>query len=196
MSKKLVLASATVPAVATDSTATPAAVESPIQPVDSTPAAAESQTIEPINQSAPVDSPPVAPLSGPEVIPVKRGRGRPPGGSKPRQLNPRVPGTVDPAAGPDRYREAATGAVLFTEGVAVGLISDEWKFRDESEKNMLIDATEKYFRSANIPDIPPGFMLIAVMGMYALPRLQMPKTQQKISGIKAKFRPAQNADNP
>lgn len=173
MSKSPVINSA-VPAAVSGDAGIVVPASPPLGLTTVTPEAPQSQI--------PINSPPI-PIEEPPAVVRKRGR---PAGST-RTINPPLPGAKSPLMVADKFRPAAESTVLMMEAAAVGLISDEWKFRDDAEKNMLIDATEKYFRSANIPDIPPGLMLIAMFALYAAPRLSMPQTQQKISRIKGKF---------
>lgn len=172
--------------------AVPAAASAGVS-VSDTPAPIGSVNIPPDDTKAqPVvsDAPAVAPY-GYKVDGTPRGKpgAKTGGGSGIR--NPTIPGkTAAPVTpGVDKFRSSAESTVLTVEGLCAGLISDEWKFRDKGEKDMMIDATEKYFRAQNIPDIPPGVMLIIVIGMYAGPRFAMPKTREKFAQLRAKIKP-------
>jgi len=57
--------------------------------------------------------------------------------------------------------------------------SEEWE-PNNSERSQIENATVKYCESQNIADIPPGIALVLCVGMYALPRLAMPNTREKL----------------
>lgn len=85
--------------------------------------------------------------------------------------------------------------MTFTFGMAIG--GDEWKpIKDESlgvdEAAFMTLAYTEYFKSIGVKDIPPGWLLVLALGSYALPRLTMPKTQNRfgklVSWIKHKLR--------
>jgi hypothetical protein len=110
-------------------------------------------------------------------------------GAKPRHTrNPDPPG-VTPGQVADqsqRFEAAARMIVDTVEGGAVSILGDEWKMRTE-EKPAITGATAAYLRYKNFPDIPPGWLLLAVVCAYALPRVGLPGTQERIKQIRGQF---------
>lgn len=74
--------------------------------------------------------------------------------------------------------------------------SDEWEPKPDEKQN-LTSAFQNYFMVRGSPDIPPEVLVIATVGAYAVPRLQMPRTSDKIARVKEalilRFRAAQAA---
>jgi hypothetical protein len=67
---------------------------------------------------------------------------------------------------------------------AITLFGDEWKPEHDGERDMLVDATARYFEASGVTDIPPGVALAMVVAAYALPRATKPKTLTKLQKIK------------
>lgn len=87
-------------------------------------------------------------------------------------------------------RRGGTGAANLLLMVGVGLGGDEWQPRKDDkigldEKAMLESAFGDYFVANEYADLPPGWALTAAIGMYALPRFGMPKTQTRLQRVKS-----------
>jgi len=116
-------------------------------------------------------------------------RGRPGKGDpryKPRALNPPAE-VITPAVFQSKvdYRGTAVLTVHSVTGLAETVFGPEWH-PTENEDTALCDATEAYFRAKNIPDIPPGWMLLFVTLGYVTPRLNSENTARKLSTWKMK----------
>lgn len=86
-------------------------------------------------------------------------------------------------------RKGGAGAAALLVMVGVGLGGDEWVPRKDEkigldEKAMLEGAFGDYFVAQGYSDLPPGWALVAAVGMYALPRFGMPKTQTRLQKLK------------
>lgn len=73
--------------------------------------------------------------------------------------------------------------------IGVSTFGDEWKPRPKAEAGyneaeMLQEATEEYFRASGTINLPPWAGLMCAYGMYAIPRLQQPKTLSKLEKLK------------
>jgi hypothetical protein len=80
---------------------------------------------------------------------------------------------------PTDYKGMAQICVTVTTSGLVQVFGQEWLPSSE-ENTALTDATAAYLKSINMTDIPPGWMLLLVVSMYALPRVTAP-------GFAAKF---------
>jgi hypothetical protein len=117
----------------------------------------------------------------------KRPRGRPPG-SKTRKINPEPPPEITggPRGGPVDY-QAIGGAICDTiVGVCAGVIGPVWNYAGPEERRNLVSATANYMRAKNMPDIPPGWLLVIAISAFALPRLNHPQTINAIAKVKSK----------
>lgn len=99
-----------------------------------------------------------------------------------------VAGSVGQAENSKVASSRATGkmaANLFLM-LSCGLGGAEWMPRTVpmDEKAMLEEGFADYFQSKEWEDMPPGIALVACLGMYALPRFAMPKTQERAKGFK------------
>lgn len=99
-----------------------------------------------------------------------------PARAKPGQPAP-VVGDVPP---PVNYRAVAGAAVGAALGIAVISLGDEWRPRDKAEHGGLVDAAAAYLEAQQIQDIPPGWLLLAVVASYAAPRLTAPTTKTRL----------------
>lgn len=95
------------------------------------------------------------------------------------------------------YDKMAMMLVRMTTGLAANVIGPEWRpqvFVDPeskaevNEESMLVEATASYLRAKQAPDLPPGYMLLAVVAMYAAPRFTQPSTRQKVSWLWQKIK--------
>lgn len=156
------------------------------------PAPVAEPTIAP--QPAIVETPPVTPppIEGinQDGSPKKR-RGRPPGRRNNPELGGHEPGAahISPQQGdPDAiYKGTATMFVGLGIGIAVGVFGDEWKPTSEQEQAGLEIATAAYLKSKGIADISPGWMLLGAIAAYSMPRIQQPKTKEKIDKVLIKL---------
>ncbi len=139
-------------------------------------------------QLANADSPdphPVAPNEGERPT---RGRPKGSGNKTPRRLNPEFPTPATSKtilATLESCRASASAIVDTTTGICASMISVEWRTSID-EREQLIDATTRYMHAKNIPDIPPGALLLLAIGAYIIPRLSMPDTQRLIGELKGK----------
>ncbi len=82
----------------------------------------------------------------------------------------------------------AAASLLLMAGVGLG--GEEWQPRLDDklgidERGMLEMAFGDYFVATGKTDIPPGWALVAAVGMYALPRFAMPKTRSRLAVVKS-----------
>lgn len=86
-------------------------------------------------------------------------------------------------------RAGGTTAANLLIMLSVGIGGAEWLPRAPptipyDEKAALEGAFADYFQAKGWEDLPPGWALVAGLGMYALPRLAMPKTAERAKGFK------------
>jgi hypothetical protein len=86
-------------------------------------------------------------------------------------------------------RTSGSGAanLLLAFGMMIG--GEEWQPRIDTkqginEKAMLEQAFGDYFVATGKQDLPPGWALVACIGMYIAPRFTMPKTQSRFIRLK------------
>lgn len=96
-------------------------------------------------------------------------------------------GTVD--AKVVNARAGGTTAANLLIMLSVGIGGNEWLPRQPpvipyDEKAALESAFADYFEAKGWEDLPPGWALVAGLGMYALPRFTMPVTQKRASGFR------------
>ncbi len=122
--------------------------------------------------------PPETPAAGTDNPGAKR-IGRPPGS----KTKPKSPSTIAEVETVKPVDFRAMGNLVFdlsTNALAMGL-GPEWKPQSEQERELVADSLAKYFESQQLKDIPPGMMLLLVCGVYALPRVNQPKTKEKLA---------------
>ena len=82
----------------------------------------------------------------------------------------------------DTVNYHAMSEMLFD--MSTGLLSKtfgpEWQPSNEEERGHVVSAIELYARTKQLPDLPPGYMLCFVIGMYSLPRLAATPTKSKL----------------
>lgn len=141
-----------------------------------------------------------------EAAPAPRKRrGRPPGsGTRPPGTIPGQPpqhingdllgGPQSPTTAPTPDRYAQTGAILTDAfiGACVAVFGNEWLPKDNDERNNLASAATSYCRAKQLPDLPPGFVLLGAVAMYALPRLNLPATKSKLQTLTGRLRGGKN----
>jgi hypothetical protein len=128
-------------------------------------------------------------------------RGRKPGGAasaapgQKKKLH--IPGGAGVEMPPQMSQEmiarrggANAASLLVMLGMGIG--GEEWAPRKDDkigmdEKAMLDCAFGDYFVANNMGDIPPGWALVAAVGMYSLPRFTMPKTRTRLQKVKGWF---------
>jgi len=76
--------------------------------------------------------------------------------------------------------------LIFLAGIAVG--GEEFAPRVDpstgtDEKLLMTKACSDFLAAKNLDDIPPGWLLLATIGMYAAPRMAMPKTQTRLQRL-------------
>lgn len=133
---------------------------------------------------------------------AKKGRGRPKGSKNPNATARSYLGGV---ADPGQYHNAAIDAerlaaatfiagAVEVSGVALGGIAAGM---NPLEKTGMIAVWDKYLKSKNVNDIPPGMALCLVMSQYYGRVLTTPEAKPKVAGffgrIKKKFKGWKNA---
>lgn len=106
---------------------------------------------------------------------------------------PMLPPSNPPPPMPPPVDYGAMGAVLvdLVTQTAANILGPEWlprsiddgKGNKVEERTVLIGATAAYLKSRQMPDIPPGWVLVAVVAAYATPRFTQPTTRQRIGGV-------------
>lgn len=87
-------------------------------------------------------------------------------------------------------RAGGRGAANLLLMLCVGLGGEEWQPREDkstgmNEKVMLEEGFGDYFVAKDMQDLPPGLALVAMFGMYALPRFRMPQTRTRMQKFRA-----------
>lgn len=105
-----------------------------------------------------------------------------------------IPGqSGDSTGAPDakvvNARAGGTTAANLLIMLSVGIGGAEWLPRQPpvipyDEKAALESAFADYFEAKGWEDLPPGWALVAGLGMYAMPRLSMPVTQNRAKGFR------------
>lgn len=100
--------------------------------------------------------------------------------------------TAPTAAGPTKEqlaRQSGVGAanLFFVAGIILG--GEEWQPQADpkiglDEKLMMEGAFGDYFVATGKTDLPPGWALVAAVGMFAARRFTMPKTQSRFTKLK------------
>lgn len=96
-----------------------------------------------------------------------------------------TPGAI-PGAPVADYKATALFIVTMATGTAAGIIGPEWNPDSEAEKEGLVNAVAAYLETTGAPDIPPGMMLLIVVGVYSAKRINQPATQTFIQKVKLK----------
>ena len=102
-----------------------------------------------------------------------------------------APGPGAPFSVPPRPVEtppvdyAALSMMVFgtTTSIACAFFGPEWQPRSKEEADMMLKGWENYLRAKNVPDLPPGIMLLALYLVYSGPRLREPNTMNKLKMI-------------
>lgn len=112
----------------------------------------------------------------------KRKRGRPPGvKNKPKaDFSDVLQATEQPSA-PVDYKSLAESTFDLTTHVLAGTLGEEWRPRNEQERQGVCVALEAYMRTKQMRDIPPGVMLTLVVVAYSTPRFTQPSTKMKLA---------------
>ena len=116
-----------------------------------------------------VGKPDFSSLPKPETVTVQGAQ------SEPEPVPVAVVPTVDP------FRQNAEVAFDTSAGLLTMFFGPEWQPRSKDEREQVVCACEKFFRTKNMPDIPPGWALVIVAGCYAAPRFQAPPTKAKLA---------------
>lgn len=97
---------------------------------------------------------------------------------------------------------AARHCVSLLIAVGMNLFGNEWtpvKEGTVDERAALETAFADYFSASGLIDVPPSIALCMAVGAYALPRLALPGTRERIGSIVGRFRrrrTPQEADFP
>ncbi len=86
---------------------------------------------------------------------------------------------------PDRYHETAEmmfdiPIMALSKGFGPEWMPQPGQQGMKGERDNMVDAIEKYLRTKEIPDIPPGVMLCLMVALYSAPRLKAPSTSNKL----------------
>lgn len=144
---------------------------------------------------------PAPPSGGPsEPAPKRRGRPPlPPGERKQRSrtpprfvVNPDHPGGMQDtravvSVDRDKQYIEASKMLVGTVLSALAMLGDHWRAKSE-EETFLSDATYKYMKAKQLPDLPPGWVLLGAVCIYALPRLMHPETERQIAKLMGRNR--------
>jgi len=68
-------------------------------------------------------------------------------------------------------------------GITTSVGGAHWSPSDDERKN-IEQCTSKYLEAQDIKDVPPGWALVLVVGMYSLPRIFHPETKKQVKKIK------------
>jgi hypothetical protein len=93
-------------------------------------------------------------------------------------------------AAPDndqRYMATAKMLVGTTTGGVAALLGPEWLITEEEERVFITNATFEYLKSIQLADIPPGWVLLGAVAMYALPRVQTESFRLKMQQLKERL---------
>jgi hypothetical protein len=67
--------------------------------------------------------------------------------------------------------------------ILASIFGPEWRPENAEERTMVTMSLAAYMKSKNMPDIPPGLMLVLVCAIYSAKRFQAPPTKAKIKLI-------------
>ena len=175
---------------------------------DSTPPAEVGQSQQPGAAEPPSAAPDSPSLILPVEAPPARRRGRPRGsktnkGQRRKWIRnpshgPASPEAPQPAPAPDtrvlaapdndqRYMATAKMLVGTTTGGVAALLGPEWLITEEEERVFITNATFEYLKSIQLADIPPGWVLLGAVAMYALPRVQTESFRLKMQQLKERL---------
>lgn len=90
---------------------------------------------------------------------------------------------VEPGPKLPNYAQTAAMSFDMTTGLLTRIFGPEWQPQSVEERAMVVTAIEAYYRSVELPDIPPGYMLCFVVAAYAAPRLNAPPTRTKLQAL-------------
>lgn len=119
-----------------------------------------------------IDPPPAEPAASAEST-RPRGRGRPPGSTNKKASFADLTPAVD-------FTALAGSLVDMSTGTAATVLGPEWQPRSPEERQLLVTHLAAYLKAKDVKDIPPGWMLVIVLGAYSLPRLSQPATKEKL----------------
>lgn len=92
----------------------------------------------------------------------------------------------DPEAVAVVSQQAGTSLVSLVFGLCVMTLGEEW-IPSAEEQDTASEATVKWFRANNWGDLPPGAVVATVFASYAVPRLMLPRTQERVSSLLARW---------
>jgi len=79
------------------------------------------------------------------------------------------------------FEAPATMTFDMSVGILARLFGPEWNPANAEERKQMIEGIRLYYQSINLPDIPPGYMLVILVAAYSAPRLAQPQTKDKLS---------------
>jgi hypothetical protein len=116
----------------------------------------------------------------------KKPTGRPLGSKNTKQ--PDKANFSDVVAASQNFR----GMAEMTFGLATGMLSNifgpEWQPANPDEKEGVVKPLEEYFRVKQMPDLPPGWLVVIACMAYSAPRLHHPNTRAKIKNTVNRLR--------
>jgi hypothetical protein len=115
----------------------------------------------------------------PGTAPAPEGTEALPGAENGLEASPEAPEAV-----PVDYRAQATMAVALTTGILSKVIGPEWEPENEKEMESVVIPLEAYFRTKQMPDLPPGWIVAIAIAGYSAKRLSAPATQSFVSRTK------------
>jgi hypothetical protein len=90
---------------------------------------------------------------------------------------------AEPQSNPQvNYAGLASLATSMVFGMLSSTLGDHWQPKPE-ENAAITECTAKYMESLGMTDIPPGILLICVVGLYALPRALHPDTKKRLQEL-------------
>lgn len=93
---------------------------------------------------------------------------------------------LEPDRNPEKAASTARVTVALAAGAARTVLGDEWVLAD-AEKTELTNALTEYYLIRGIVDIPPEAAVLAAISPIVASRINLPETQRRISGIKARL---------
>lgn len=128
-------------------------------------------------QNAPAPEPEQAPPAAPDFSDIT---GQPSQTAQSPQNGQTFPPLATQVEAVVNYRALSEMTFDMATGIAAGVFGDEWKPREEAERQAVCVPLAAYLKSKNVTDIPPGVMLCVVVIAYSAPRLRAPSTAGKL----------------
>jgi hypothetical protein len=92
---------------------------------------------------------------------------------------------------PGQDRLLTSGAIFDSATRSLGILFDakEWEPESKEERDACVGAIANYMQANDCKDIPPGTLLLLVLGSYAAKRVTRPTTKEKLTVVYLKVRP-------